>query len=166
MRPALGGLAGIGISNLMVQLRAHVDDLRARATADVKDKAQTFALVAGLALLAGIFALLTVLAGLAVLYVVLAERYGSVTALAVVGASTAVVAVLLLVVAMQKMKSSKPAKAAPIGGFTQSAADLKSNAVNATLDSAVTTMRSGSREKVLGTLALAVVLGIVMGRRG
>ena len=166
MRPGLGGLASVGLGNLLAQLRTHVDDLKERTTADVKEKALDLALIAGLALVAGIFALLTVLAALAALYVYLQPQYGSLNALAAVGGCTFVLAAIFLLVAVQRSRREKPRKAPPGPGLAQSAADLKSRTVNATLESTVNTMRTGSREAVFGTVALAVVLGIVMGRRG
>ena len=116
--------------------------------------------------LVGVVLLLTALGfGVALFYVWLQQMLGTIIALAIIAGVCALLALILFALAAWRPKpGSKPAHRAPPPppprpeGATGSATDRM-------LDEALSAMQQGSREQMLAALSLALVTGIILGRK-
>jgi len=165
------------------------------ARAETKRQVQEATLTAGFAVGGALAALATVVIGLMALYTWAAVRYGPLVGFALVGAATALVAVVLFWLAFMRsgrkpaerpeMLSTDPAtlKAAVKQDLAHESTALLESLKQSSFGPAVTAgenalktseqavrfatdhIRSGSRPSLLATLAIAAVLGLVLGRR-
>ncbi len=129
---------------------------------DLKARLRAMTVSAALAII-GIALLLTALGfGLALLYVWLQLELGTIVALAIIAGGCALLALILFAVAVWRPKpGDRPAERAPpppqraTGG----------TAADRMMDEALVAMQQGSREQMLAALSLALITGIVLGRK-
>jgi hypothetical protein len=188
-------LLGIDLNRKLAEIRAQIDEIRARAISEVTEQAKETGLTVGLALIGAVAVLLTFLVALAALYLLVDMHEGPFAALGAVGLVTALLAALMFTLAFRRGRR-KPAPApvylspAASPPASPSAPVLLSAVVpppppNAPLfdvlrhrfstrvaaagdeviDTAVRAMRTSSRPALFGTLAVAVLVGVVIGRR-
>jgi len=134
-------------------------DLKARLRAMTVSAVLT---VVGLALL------LTALGfGVALLYVWLQQMLGTIVALAIIGGACIVLALILFALTAWRPKpGDKPAKrAAPPPPPPRPEGTTGSGATDHLIAEAVSAMQQGSREQMLAALSLALVTGIILGRK-
>jgi type VI protein secretion system component VasK len=105
----------------------------------------------------GVLLILTALGfGLALLYVWLAQMLGMPVALAVIGGACALLALILFAIAAWRPgPGTKPPR-------PERAADTATDRV---LDDALAAIQGGSREQMATALALALVTGMMLGRK-
>jgi len=116
----------------------------------------------------GLALLLTALGfGLALLYVWLQQMLGTIVALAIVAGACAVLALILFALAAWRPKpGGKQAKrAAPPPPPPRPETASGSGATDRLIEEAVSAMQQGSREQMLAALSLALVTGIILGRK-
>lgn len=182
-------LVGFDLQRCLENLRFQAEQFKLRTADEVKQQVAVASITIGFACVGLMLGLLTVVIGLIALYLWVATFHGPFVGLTVVGSITAVFAAVLFGVAVKR--SSRTSSPRPVGdaagasmSSTESAsgvatpnpftaADIRRRGlVNETaaatddaLDMAVETIRNGPREALLATLAIAVVIGIVVGRR-
>lgn len=117
--------------------------------------------------LVGVVLLLTAIGfGVALLYVWLEQMWGAILALATIAGGCAVLALILFAVAAWRPKPGgkrarrAAAVAPPRPDSTGSAATT-----DRMMDEALSAMQQGSREQLLAALSLALVTGIILGRK-
>jgi len=110
----------------------------------------------------GVLLILTALGfGLALLYVWLAQMLGMLVALAIIGGGCALLALILFAIAAWRPgPGDRRARRAP--PRPERAADTATDRV---LDDALAAMQGGSREQMATALALALVTGMMLGRK-
>jgi len=116
----------------------------------------------------GLALLLTALGfGLALLYVWLQQMLGTIVALAIVAGACALLALILFAIAAWRPKpGDKPAKrAAPPQPPPRPKGTSGSGTTDHLIAEAVGAMQQGSREQMLAALSLALVTGIILGRK-
>ncbi len=133
---------------------------------DLKARLRAMTVSAVLTLI-GVAFLLTALGfGLALFYVWLQQLLGTIVALAIVAGACALLALILFAVAVWRPKpGDRPAhrEAPPRPPRSESATG--SATTDRMIDEALSAMQQGSREQMLAALSLAVVTGIILGRR-
>ncbi|MGA7972932.1 MAG: phage holin family protein [Pseudolabrys sp.] len=114
----------------------------------------------------GVALLLTALGfGLALLYVWLQQMLGTIVALAIVAGACALLALILFAIAAWRPKSGdKPVKRTASPPPRPESA-TGGSATDRLLEEAVGAMQQGSREQMLAALSLALVTGIILGRK-
>ena len=135
------------------------------AKLDIKARLRAMTVSAVLTLV-GLALLLTALGfGVALLYVWLQQMLGTIVALAIIGGACIVLALILFALAAWRPKpGDKPAKrAAPPPLRPESATG--DSATDRLLAEAVGALQQGSREQMLAALSLALVTGIILGRK-
>src|SRR5262249_18142295 len=128
------------------------------------------AILAGVAALAALGA---VVVGLITLYSWLAIQWGSFVAHGVMGGGLLLLALILLALAFTRRRPQLAARpplqiaqpVALLGGLRQGSYDKVVTGGDQTLKLATETLRDGSGSALLGTLALAVAVGLLVGRR-
>jgi hypothetical protein len=188
-------LAGFDLQRQIARLRAQAEDFKDRAIDDVKHKIADVGLTIGLAFGGLILSLFTLIAVLIAFYLWVAKDHGPFVALGVVALSTGILAILLFTIAASRGGKAAPKRAPRVDNAASAASDAPRSSASAahasaaspshvsmydslaetladktfvpraTVDSAVEIVRTGPREAVLATLAAAVVVGLVMGRR-
>jgi hypothetical protein len=169
-------LAGGGLSSQIAKLKAHAEILKRRTVDEVKRQVVHMGVTIGIAFLGAFLAMMTIVTGLIALYVWVAESEGPYVAFAAVGGSTAVLAVLMFIVAAARTPSRRTATspawvagAAPNSSFVATVKqDLLNRTAAATREALASTgdvLRKGSPQTILGTLAFAFVIGVIVGRR-
>ncbi len=124
-------------------------DLRARL------RAMT---VTAVLMVIGLLLILTALGfGVALLYVWLAQMLGMPVALAIIGGGCALLALILFAIAAWRPKSGRQPPRRE-----RASADTATDRV---LDDALAAMQGGSREQMATALALALVTGMMLGRK-
>ncbi len=137
---------------------------------DLKARLRALTVSAVLAIV-GLALLLTALGfGVALLYVWLQQMLGTIVALAIIAGACALLALILFALALWRPKpGSKPAhRAAPPprpAPSARAAGVTGSTTTDRMLDEALSAMQQGSREQMLAALSLALVTGIVLGRK-
>jgi type VI protein secretion system component VasK len=136
---------------------------------DLKRLARETAITIVLAML-GVFAAMLALAlCFTALYLWLELKLGAITALGILGGTSALLAGVLFAVAFLRA-SRKPraraegalrAAADPVQASTAAIAQAADEAVNGAAD----IVRNGSRQQIAGTVAVAALIGWVLGRR-
>jgi hypothetical protein len=168
---------------LRVDLQRRFLAFRDETIQSLKRQAVETGLLLGLVAGGALAALLTLLIGLLALFVAVEARNGPLIALGVVGAVTALMAVLLFGVAAARSRTKKPPlrvaattdglagqplrPGAAIGG--DAVAEIVARRAAATgigvVEGATDIMRNGSRPAMLGLIALVAVAGMLIGRR-
>ena len=127
---------------------------------------------------------MTVIVGLIALFLWVAQEHGPFVAFAVVALATSLLAALLFTIALTRGdKPARPMRPAAVASATSRSAasppdfaslaaaitrgltDKTASATHEAVDTAADLVRKGSRETMLATLAVAVVVGLVIGRR-
>jgi len=187
-------LLGVDLDYRIAEIRAQIEEFRAKTTRDLVEQVKKTGLTIGFAVVGGIAAIATFVIVLVALYR-WADLYGGPFAgLAAVGIVTGLLAVVMFVLALRRGPridgGRGPAPASPQGtpprppSAVLSAAlpSLPSNApvvdvlkhrVSArvagagdeAIDAAVHLMRTGSRSVLFGTLAVVALVGVLLGRR-
>lgn len=134
---------------------------------DIKARLRAMTVSAVLTLL-GVVLLLTALGfGVALLYVWLQQMLGTVVALSIIAGACLLVALILFAVAAWRPKpgdrSARHAAPPPPPPRPESATGA--SATDRMIEEAVGAMQQGSREQMLAALSLALMAGIVLGRR-
>lgn len=131
---------------------------------DLKARLRAMTVSAVLTLI-GLVLLLTAIGfGLALLYVWLQQVLGTVIALAIIAGTCVLLALILFAIAAWRPKpGGKPAHRAPPPPRPESTTG--SAATDRMFEDAVAAMQQGSREQMLAALALALVTGIILGRK-
>jgi type VI protein secretion system component VasK len=132
---------------------------------DLKSRLRALTVSAVLTLI-GVLLLLTAIGfGLAVLYVWLQQMLGTVIALAIIAGACVLLSLILFAVATWRPKpGDKPVHRAPPPPPRQESAPGRS-ATDRMIDEAVSAIQQGSREQMLAALSLALVTGIILGRK-
>ena len=180
---------GVDLQHQLARLRAQAEDFKNRTIDEVKHQVAQTGITIGLAVAGAIFVLWTVVIGLIALYLWVEMWHGPFVALGVVGLTTAIAAALLFAVAASR-GGSRPVRAARVraveaesiapavtrdipvppnvslvDALTHQLTSRATSAANEALDSAAELVRKGPREAILAALAVAAVIGIVVGRR-
>jgi hypothetical protein len=169
-------LVGFDLQRRIENLKLQAEEVKLRAVDEAKRQVTGAAITIGIAFVGLMLGLLAVVIGLVSLYLRVAMVHGPFVGLAVVGCITAVLAAVMFGVAVKR--SSPAPSIRPLGdaaggamtstgspaGAATSARETAAVSDDA-LNLAVETIRSGPREALLATLAIAVVIGIVVGRR-
>jgi type VI protein secretion system component VasK len=123
--------------------------------------------VTAVLMLVGVVLLLTAIGfGLALLYVWLQQVLGTVIALAIIAGACVLLALILFAVAAWRPKpGDKPAHRAPPPPPPRPESVTGSAATDRMIEDAVAAMQQGSREQMLAALSLALVTGIILGRK-
>jgi hypothetical protein len=132
---------------------------------DLKARLRAMTVTAVLALI-GLVLLLTAIGfGLALLYVWLQQVLGTVIALAIIAGACVLLALVLFAAAAWRPKpGNKPAHRAPPPPSRPETA-TGSTATDRMIEDAVAAMQQGSREQMLAAMSLALVTGIILGRK-
>ena len=136
---------------------------------DVKRLARETAITIVFAVLGAFAAMLALTFSFVALYLWLELKLGAITALGILGGTSALLAGVLFAVAFLHA-SRKPraraegalrAAADPVQASTATVAQAADEAVNGAAD----IIRNGSRQQIAGTVAVAALIGWVLGRR-
>ena len=136
---------------------------------DVKRLARETAITIVLAMLGAFAAMLALTFGFAALYLWLELKLGTIAALGILGGISALLASALFAVAFLfaqrkprvRAEGALRAVADPAQASTATIAQAADEAVNGAAD----IVRNGSRQQIAGTLAVAALIGWVLGRR-
>jgi hypothetical protein len=133
--------------------------------ADVQRNVHAFKRTALLTAVAVVAAFVAAGFGLSLLTLWLEQLYGTMTALAIVGGGCAVLALILFAVVFWRQRprvrpAPQVAEATDIDVARRTIADSER-----AIDDALTTMKQGTRESMLAAVSLAVVTGIILGRK-
>jgi hypothetical protein len=153
--------------------RADLDRQIGWVKGEIRRQGRYAALTATLAAAAALSALGAVVVGCIALYSWLAMRYGPSVALGALGGGFALLAFMLFVLAFARhrpkvrhaptLQSTRPATLA--NTFKQAGYGDAVAAGEQVSKMAIDTLRHGSRQALFGTLALAAVVGLIVGRR-
>lgn len=103
--------------------------------------------------------------GLSLLNVWLQQLYGTMPALAIVAGGCAVLALILFAIAFRRQRPPQPAappRAAPTD--IEIARETIASSQR-TIDESIAVLQQGSRESMLAAVALAVVTGVILGKK-
>jgi hypothetical protein len=176
---------------LGIVLQQHVSGLMTEVTkqtsARIRRQVQSIGITLGFAFAGLIAGLATVAIGLAAIFVLVDREHGPLIGLTVIGAITAVLAGLTFTLAATYARMRAPRKpiepstppspdrvgavqprpgdADPFDAVRHRIAAHTAAAGDAAIDAVTEFVRSGSREALVGSVALAVVVGIVIGRK-
>ena len=147
----LGSLANTVLSLIKLDLKARLRAMTVSAVLTV----------------VGVALLLTALGfGVALLYVWLQQMLGTVIALAIIAGSCILLALILFALAAWRPKpGAKPAHRAPPPPPPRSESATGSTTTDRMIDEALSAMQQGSREQMLAALSLALVTGVILGRK-
>jgi hypothetical protein len=157
---------------LLDGIRADIDRQIGWAKAEVRRQTRYRALIAVVAGVAALAALGAIVVGLIALYLWLAMQASPFAALGMIGSGLLLVALMMLVLAFVWRRPSRVASRPPLQ--TRPTAALLGVLGQASYDNAgreqalklaTGTVRHGSRSALLGTLVLAAVVGLIVGRR-
>ncbi|MBV8132016.1 MAG: hypothetical protein JO282_05815 [Alphaproteobacteria bacterium] len=188
-------LLGVDLNQKLAEIRAHIDEIRARAISEVTEQAKETGLTVGLALIGAVAVLLTFIVALAALYLLVDMHEGPFAALGAVGLVTALLAALMFALAFRRGRR----KTAPAPVYLSPAASPPASpsapvllsavvpppppnasffdvlrhrfstraaaAGDEVIDTAVRAMRTSSRPALFGTLAVVALVGVLIGRR-
>ncbi len=135
---------------------------------DLKRLARETAITIVLAMLGAFAALLALALGFVVLYLWLELKLGTFAALGILSGTLALLAVVLFAIAFLRGPRKPRARgdglraaADPVEASTAAIARAADEAVNGAADM----VRNGSRQQIAGTIAVAALIGWVLGRR-
>lgn len=129
---------------------------------DLKREVKAVTTTVVLALAGAFLAIAAVAIGLRALYLWLELLYGVFPALGMLGAGSAILAIVLFCLAFWRRKG-KPARR-PENPLSASAATL-AGATEHAMNEATDSVRHGSRKQVYSTILIAALAGILLGRR-
>jgi hypothetical protein len=159
-------------ARLLDGVRADIDRQIDWAKVEVRRQTRYTTLIGFLAGMAGLAALGAIVVGLIALYFWLAMQVGPFTAFGMIGGGLLLLALMLFVPAFiwrRPRLASRPrlqmGPAVLLGTLRQGSYDKMIGGSEQTLKLATGTLRHGSRSALLGTLALAAVVGLIAGRR-
>jgi len=138
----LGALIKLGMTLVTLDLRRRLRALTVTAVL-------TFVALAILLVAAGF--------GLSLLTVWLQQVAGTMPALAIIAGGCALAGLALLAVALLRPRRRAPRRAAPQAE--------RSAATERMIEDAIAAVRQGSRESMLAAVALALVTGVILGRK-
>jgi uncharacterized BrkB/YihY/UPF0761 family membrane protein len=177
---------GVDLQRQFARLKAQADEYKNQAVDEIKHQAVHAGVTIALALLGLVFVLLTIVVGLIALYVWVEAWEGPYVALAAVAATTSVMAALLFLIVSARGRKSAPSRpsvapapsvaspdampsAASLSSLAETITDrLKQQTAEAAsdaIDQAADFVRKSPRETILVSLAAAVVIGLMIGRR-
>jgi hypothetical protein len=157
---------------LIGAVRADIDRQVGWAKEEARRQARYAVLTTILLVVAALAAFGAAVVGLIALYIWLAQQHGQFIALAVIGGGLLVLALILSLVAVIRRRPPVAARpplqmaqpAAVLGALGQDSYRKAAVGGEQALRFATEALREGSRSTLLGTLALAVVLGLIAGR--
>jgi type VI protein secretion system component VasK len=133
---------------------------------DLRARLRAMTVTAVLTLVGVLLLLLALGFGLALLYVWLQQVLGTIFALGIIAGACVLLALILLAVAAWRPKpGDKPARRAPPPPPPRPESTTGSAATDRMIEDAVAAMQQGSREQMLAALSLALVTGIILGRK-
>jgi hypothetical protein len=161
------------LAPLLGAVRADIDRQVGWATKEARRQIRHTALTGTLMGAAALAALGAATVGLIALYTWLAMRLDPFVALAIIGAGLLALALILFTLAAVRRRppiASRPPlqaaqPAALLGTLGRSRYDKVAAGASETLKLASATVREGSRSRLIGTLAVAVLVGLIAGRR-
>ena len=129
---------------------------------DLKREVRGLAVTVALAIVGAFLALLAIGIGLYALYLWLALNLGVFPALGIVGVGSALLAIILLLVAFRRRRA-RPARHAenPVQASAATLAEATEQAVNEATDA----VRNGSRKQMYSAILIAALAGMLLGRR-
>lgn len=153
---------------LLGAVRADIDRQISWAKAEVRRQTRHVALVAALSGVTVLAALGAVIVGLIAVYTWLATQHGPFIALAIIGGGLLLLGLILFTLALVTRRPQLASR--PPLQFLQTITVLGSKdrnftGLDPTLKLATDTLREGPRSAMLATLALAAVIGLMIGRR-
>ena len=136
---------------------------------DVKRLARETAITIVIAMLGTFAAMLALTFSFVALYLWLELKLGAITALGILGGTSALLAGVLFAIAFLRAPRKPRARAEdalraaadPVQASTAAIARAADEAMNG----AANTVRNGSRQQIAGTIAVAALIGWVLGRR-
>ena len=180
-------LVGVDLQAQLAHLRAQAEHFKRRTTHEIQHKVAETSITIGFAFVGLFFAMLTAVVALAALYLWVETPRGPFVALGAVGLATVIMAAVAFTIAAARSHRQTPKRAtatpirplpaAPLlrpssvsgvsllDGVTSKLAERTAAATHEALDSAAEVVRKSPREAIVGTLAVAAVIGIVIGRR-
>jgi hypothetical protein len=181
MLQALLRLLGVGLNQGFAKIGGQIGELTLKAVSQMGEQAKETGLTLALVLLGAVAALLTFIVALAALYLWVDMHQGPFAALGAVGLVTASLAVLMFAWAFRRRRRRPgsarvhlnpaatlpppPANAALSDVLTHRFSTRVAVAGDEAVDAAVHAMRASSRPALFGTLAIAVLVGVLIGRR-
>lgn len=146
-----------------------IETLLRVAGIDIKRLARDAAITFLIATLGGFAAILALAIGTVGFYLWLELKFGTLAALCILGGTSALFAIVLLAIALRRTRGKSRAHAE---NTLRSASDPAivsvssiSRAANDMVDGAADLVRTGSRQQVAGTIAVAAFLGWLLARR-
>lgn len=169
-------LVKVDIEQQVARLKWEAEGLKDRTIGDAKAAIISTGITVGLVLSGLFLVLLTLIVGLIALYVWVEDAKGPLVALGAVGGTTAILAVLLFGVAATRGSGQAPRRPAPppplLKPALPTAAELRTSVIEGTTAAAealfnkgAESLRTSSRPALLGTIAVAAIVGIFVGRR-
>jgi type VI protein secretion system component VasK len=132
---------------------------------DLKARLRAMTVSAMLTAIGVVLLLIALGFGVALFYVWLQQMLGTMAALAIVAGACALLALIVLAIAAWRPKpGDKQARRTPPPPRRESATG--NTATERMFEEAVVAVQQGSREQMLAALSLALVTGIVLGRKG
>jgi type VI protein secretion system component VasK len=132
---------------------------------DLKARLRAMTVSAMLTAIGVVLLLIALGFGVALFYVWLQQMLGTMAALAIVAGACALLALIVLAIAVWRPKpGDKQARRTPPPPRRESATG--NTATERMFEEAVVAVQQGSREQMLAALSLALVTGIVLGRKG
>jgi hypothetical protein len=129
---------------------------------DLKREVRHITVTVVLALVGAVLAILAIAIGLRALYLWLELHYGVFPALGILGGSSALIALVLFGFAfLRRNARPRPRVANPLRASAASLVEAGEQA----MENATDTVRHGSRKQVYATILIAVLAGLVLGRK-
>ncbi len=136
---------------------------------DIRRMAREVAVTLALIVLGAFAAILAFAFGFAALYLWLDESLGTFAALGILGGASALLAILLFAVAFRRAPrkprayAEDPLRAA--GGSVPASAAGFARTADEAVKGIAEIVGNGSRQQIIGTIAVAALIGLVLGRR-
>jgi hypothetical protein len=187
MLPAFMRVLGIDLARGIDSLKTHVEDLMEEGSTRLRVELRQAGLIIAFAALGALAAAATLGLGLAALFVWLQQTQGPLVALLIVAGVAALVALAMFGLVWWNGRKHSPRRPAAARAVPRSAPEilpaLPANASafdvlthrltrraaaagDAAIERATDLMREGSRETLIGMLATAIVVGVLIGRKG
>ncbi len=129
---------------------------------DLKREVRGVVTMAVLALAGGFLAIVAIAIALRALYLWLELQLGVFPALGILGALSAVSAVVLFWIAFRKRRPKPPPRAEnPLNATAAALAEAGEQAMNEATDA----VRNGSRKQMYSTILIAALAGLILGRK-
>lgn len=129
---------------------------------DLKREVRNVAVTIALAASGAFLAILTIAIALRALYLWLEVQWGTFLALGILGALSAILAAVLFYVAFRSKRAKPPTRREnPLSASAAAMAEAGEQAMNEATDA----VSKGSRKQMYSTLLIAVLAGLILGRR-